>query len=155
MASPKLQRGRHSLTSAYYTVTTITQDRRPIFHNPILARIAAREFDVLSHENGAESLAWVVMPDHVHWLLQLQEQSLSRCVQRFKSRAARAINSATGSQGGIWQAGYYDHRLRNEDDLVEQARYIIANPVRRGLVPRIGDYPHWWCRWVIGGNTDW
>ena len=46
------------------------------------------------------------------------------------------------------QDGYHDHALRQEEDLRAVARYIIANPVRAGLVERIGDYPHWDAAWL-------
>ncbi|NZA28115.1 transposase [Luteimonas sp. SJ-92] len=99
-------------------------------------------------EEALDSLAWVVMPDHLHWLLQLRRSSLSRCMQAFKSRSARAVNAAGAWQGSVWQAGFYDHRLRDERDLERQSRYLIANPIRRGLVSDIDAYPYWWCRWI-------
>ena len=88
------------------------------------------------------------MPEHVHWLLCLQSTTLSRCVQVFKSRTARAINLARGTTGKVWQAGFYDHQVRNDEDLRLQARFMVPNPVRRGLVARIEEYPHWWCPWI-------
>ena len=69
-------------------------------------------------------------------------------MQAFKSRTARAINAANGSCGPVWQSGFYDHRLRSDEDLHAQARYIVANPLRQGLVERLQDYPFWWCRWI-------
>ena len=94
-------------------------------------------------------MAWVLMPDHVHWLLKLEQGSLGSCMQAFKSRTARGINAVRGASGPVWQAGFYDHQLRNDEDLAAQARYVVANPLRRGLVDRIEDYPHWWCPWIV------
>ncbi|MBN8482310.1 MAG: transposase [Xanthomonadales bacterium] len=144
MSSPKLLTGRESRPGHFYVVTTVVSRRAALFLDPALARLAA---DAM-RTGEAESLAWVVMPDHVHWLLRVGATPLSRCVQAFKSRAARAINAARGTSGPVWQAGFYDHRLRHEEDLHAQARYIVANPLRRGLVGKIEDYPHWWCQWV-------
>ena len=48
----------------------------------------------------------------------------------------------------IWQAGYYDHALRIEEDIQTVARYIVANPIRAGLVQKIADYPHWDAVWL-------
>jgi putative transposase len=48
----------------------------------------------------------------------------------------------------VWQRGFHDHALRKEEDIVSVARYIVANPVRDGLVRRIGDYPHWDAVWL-------
>ena len=148
MASPKLQRGRNSRLGAYYAVTMALDRRATLFADPALARVAGAEIC----NSPAETCAWVVMPDHVHWLLCLRSASLSRCVQAFKSRSARAMNAARGTTGKIWQAGYYDHQLRSDEDLRQQARYIVANPLRRGLVAPIEDFPHWRCGWVSGSD---
>jgi hypothetical protein len=48
----------------------------------------------------------------------------------------------------IWQAGYCDRAMRKDDDLLNTARYIIANPVRAGLAPNVGEYPHWDAIWL-------
>ncbi len=144
MSSPKLLVGRESQPGAFYMVTTVVLHRATLFLDPALARLAAEEL----LGGAADGFAWVVMPDHVHWLLQVRTTPLARCVQSFKSRSARAINAARGTSGPVWQAGYHDHRLRDDEDLRAQARYVVANPLRRGLVSKIEDYPHWWCRWV-------
>lgn len=144
MSSPRLLIGRASRPGAFYTITTVTHARKALFLRPALAAAVAEELD----RSEAETFTWVVMPDHVHWLLQLRTAPLSECVQVFKSRAARAVNALQGTRGPVWQRGFYDHRLRDGEDLQAQARYIVANPLRRGLVRRIEDYPHWHCRWI-------
>ena len=89
------------------------------------------------------------MPDHVHWLFQLVGQrELSALVKYVKSISARDINRLRGGKGRVWQAGYHDHAVRKEQSLVAIARYIILNPVRAGLVKRVGDYPYWDAVWV-------
>jgi len=83
------------------------------------------------------------MPDHFHWLFQLnQEQSLSSLMQTIKSASAHAVGRA------IWQKGYHDHAIRKDEDIQAIARYIIANPVRAGLVKKVGDYSHWDAVWM-------
>jgi REP element-mobilizing transposase RayT len=89
------------------------------------------------------------MPDHMHWLFELRAGTLATCMQRFKSLSARALRAAGRSGGAVWQAGYYDHRLRSEGDLTKQARYIVENPVRKGLVCDWRDYPYAWCRYDL------
>ena len=88
------------------------------------------------------------MPDHMHWLFRLDDALLGRCVQALKSRSARAIHQCGDKSGPFWQAGYYEHHLRDERDLRVQARYLVENPLRKGLVGRIEDHPFWWCRWI-------
>lgn len=148
MASPKLQFGRISQLGAHYAITIITDRRRLLFNSMRLAAIVVDEIRACSRSRLLDPIAWVVMPDHLHLLVGLQEGSLSRLIQGIKSRTAKAINANLGMHGVIWQAGFYDHRLRNDEDLLTQARYIVANPLRRGLVECIDDYPLWWCRWI-------
>ncbi len=95
-----------------------------------------------------QTLAYVVMPDHVHWLLVLDVESLPNVLRRFKSCSARSVNAYLGRDGRFWQAGYHEHALRREENLRTVARYIVANPLRAGLVKRIGDYSGWDAIWL-------
>jgi REP element-mobilizing transposase RayT len=65
-----------------------------------------------------------------------------------KGRSARLLNQQQGCKGRIWQPGFHDHALRHDEDRLKVARYIIANPLRAGLVNSIGAYPHWDCEWL-------
>ena len=131
-----------------FVITTITHNRALHFSNSSLAEIAVNEINHCASDGFLENHAWVVMPDHIHWLLTLRKGNLGNCLQTFKSRSARAINMLSGTCGPVWQSGFYDHCLRDDEDLLKQARYLALNPVRRGLVSRIEDYPFWWCRWI-------
>ena len=94
-------------------------------------------------------LAWVLMPDHVHWLVQVGEEgNLSRVVNRLKSASSRQVHRLMGARGPLWQQGFHDHALRAEEDLRRVARYVLANPLRAGLVQRMGAYPYWNAIWV-------
>lgn len=91
-------------------------------------------------------LAWVLMPDHAHWLLQLdQSQTLSQAVNHLKTSSARAANRQRSCTGPLWARAFHDRALRREDDLQAAARYVITNPIRAGLVCSVGDYPFWNC----------
>jgi hypothetical protein len=48
----------------------------------------------------------------------------------------------------VWQSGFHDRALRQEEELQTIARYIVANPLRAGLVKRVGDYAHWDAMWL-------
>ncbi len=102
------------------------------------------------HEAGhAETLAFVVMPDHFHWLMALSgSRPLSVCVNTVKAFSARQINRRLGRQGRVWQTGFYDRAVRRDDDLVCVARYIIANPLRAGIVKSVRDFPLWDAKWL-------
>ncbi len=95
-----------------------------------------------------QSLAWVIMPDHLHWLITLQSGDLSALMRGIKGRSALALNRVLHSQGAVWQPGFHDRALRKDEDLQSLARYIVANPLRSGLVTKIGDYPLWNAAWL-------
>ncbi len=102
----------------------------------------------IQHAGLLESLAWVVMPDHLHWMFVLGAGAgLGEVMREYKGRSVRSINLARGVRGSLWQRAYYDHALRKEDDLHDMARYIMGNPLRAGLVTDVGDYPHWDVQW--------
>ena len=147
-ASHRLRLGRHSELGRAYLLTTTTLGRVGMFADFSLARLLVAEMRRLEEEGRVASMAWVIMPDHLHWLVQLQAGELECLVRRLKSRSARAINAALGRQGSLWQSGYHDRALRREDDLLTVARYIVANPLRAGLARRLGEYPHWDAMWL-------
>ena len=139
----QLRKGRHSVAGGVYLITTVTAHRQHVFSD----FFAARSLDQVIHDpalsSRARTLAYVVMPDHLHWLMQLGDiEALSQCVQRLKSMSTKALKS------GLWQKGFHDRALRKEEDLPAIARYVVANPVRAGLVSRVGAYPHWDAIWV-------
>ncbi len=143
-----LRKGRWSETGQVYLITTVTQGRRPVFADFWCARLLVQELRAADALGWAVTWAFVVMPDHLYWLVELGDADLSRLILRVKSRSAIAINRALGHTGRLWQKGFHDHALRNEEDLRAVARYVIANPVRAGLVQSVRDYPHWDARWI-------
>jgi putative transposase len=108
------------------------------------------EMRMLHEKELIESLAWVLMPDHLHWLLIVNETHLSEIVRIFKGKSSFDLKKSFHLNGVFWQRGFYDHALRKEEDLRAAARYIVANPLRAGLVDSIADYPHWDAKWVVG-----
>ncbi len=170
MSYDALRRGRHSLHHQVYCITTVTRDRHPLFTDITTARLLVRELRRLHEQGDVISLAWVVMPDHLHWMIQLEHRSnefdptgqlddgrwsnkfdptpLSRIVKVLKARSALTINRHLCQHGSLWQRAYYDHATRKDEDIRQIARYIVANPLRAGLVRDIGDYPHWDCIWM-------
>ena len=138
-----LRKGRVSLPNHAYLVTIVAASRKHFFTSFAAARVAVRCFHDTDVARHAQTLAFVVMPDHVHWLLQLEENgSLSETVRLYKAKVSLILRQR------IWQRGFHDHVLRDDEDLRGVARYIIANPLRSGLVKSVGEYPHWDAIWL-------
>ncbi|KFE57971.1 REP-associated tyrosine transposase [Pseudomonas syringae] len=140
--------GRYSEHGRIYLITSITKNRAAFFSDWRVGKLVATQLRTAEREALVTSLAWVVMPDHFHWLIELREKSLSEVTARTKSRSNCAVNKALGRTGSIWQRGFHDRAIRREEDLKTIARYIVLNPVRAGLVSRVGDYPLWDAIWV-------
>ena len=144
-----LRQGRYSAAGNVYMITAVTACRHPVFDDFLHARCAIKAIRDSDIQGFSYTYAFVVMPDHLHWLLQLgTEETLSRVVQRVKSQITREIRRQAGSVVQIWQAGFHDQAMRTDEHLVDTARYIVANPLRAGLCRSVREYPHWDCVWV-------
>jgi putative transposase len=86
--------------------------------------------------------AYCFMPDHLHVLAEGRstDSDLARFIARFKQNAGFWHSQA--GRGRLWQDGYYDRILRDDEQTIVVARYILDNPVRAGLVARFDEYPH-------------
>jgi REP element-mobilizing transposase RayT len=146
--SRDLRRGRVSETGRIYLITAVTWNRAPIFRDVAHARRTSRICHAPATWKGASCLAWVLMPDHWHGLIELHDGDLSRVVARYKAMVSSAIKRSSGRTSPVWQKAFQDRALRKDDDVKAAARYIVANPLRAGLVDRIGDYPYWNAIWL-------
>ncbi|PKM05833.1 MAG: transposase [Gammaproteobacteria bacterium HGW-Gammaproteobacteria-4] len=144
-----LRSGRRSIGGQVYLLTVVTHQRKRIFVRNAAAIAAARVCHAPMTWGDAQALCWVLMPDHWHGLIQLGDNDhLALCVNRFKALIAKAVRCQHGANGHVWQRGFHDHALRREEDMRAIARYIVYNPVRAGLVARVGDYPYWNAVWL-------
>jgi putative transposase len=144
-----LRKHRYTACNQVYLITTVTWQRFPVFGDLLSGRIVVNEMRRLENEGAAATLAWVLMPDHLHWLMQLQVgERLHHVVKNLKGRSSRSLNDYRLTKGAVWQPAYHDHAVRRDEDLKKLARYIIANPLRAGIVKDIGEYPLWDCTWL-------
>jgi len=146
--SRALRRGRCSLTGQAYLVTTVTDQRIPWFQVFSFAALMCRSLNHPDCLRDAEALCWVLMPDHLHLLLVLDDAGLSTVMKSLKARSAILLNREIGRRGRFWESGFHDRALRREEDLLTVARYIVGNPLRAGLVKRVADYPYWNAAWL-------
>lgn len=138
-----LRKGRVSETNRIYFITAATSKRQPVFSNFKHARQLVNVLRQDAVLQRTQTLCFVVMPDHLHWLMQLEQgHELSRVVRDVKSISSIRIGYS------IWQKGFYDHAVRKEEDIRSLARYIVANPIRAGLVESVGQYSHWDSAWL-------
>ncbi len=171
----RLSNHDYGAASAYF-ITICTQERRRILSTVVGADVpdgpsGDRTYGVALFEKGkiAERIlrqmsdfyekisvdAYVMMPDHIHFLLQIQatcegegygggpsgtpvptqNSTLSRFVSSFK----RCCNKEYGKD--IWQRRFYDHITRDREDYERHLRYILENPARRYLADNAEKIP--------------
>lgn len=144
-----LREGRHSSAGQIYWVTFATKQRQRLFEDHEAARIVARSIADRRLWYRSGLLAWVLMPDHWHGLVELGcFDELSVVVQRLKTNTARSLRSQCPAVSSVWSAGFHDRAVRPDENLLAAARYLVANPVRAGLVRKVGEYPYWNAVWV-------
>jgi REP element-mobilizing transposase RayT len=84
--------------------------------------------------------AWVIMPNHVHVLLD-PHRAVSEVTRAVKSASAREANQVLGRRGmAFWQDESYDHWVSDAEEFNGIVRYIESNPVDAGLASRIEDW---------------
>ena len=101
------------------------------------SRIAPLTEDALQYFDGTRYrlLAWCVMPNHVHSLIEMVEgYSLGGILHSWKSYTAKQANRILGRSGQYWDEDYYDRYIRDDDHLRIAIGYIEQNPVKARLV---------------------
>ena len=85
--------------------------------------------------------AWVVMPNHVHVILE-PATVLPDIMRWLKGRTSRSANRILGRTGEhFWQDESWDHWVRSREELQDLITYVENNPVRAGLVKSKEEWP--------------
>ncbi len=77
--------------------------------------------------------AWVIMPNHVHVVVEVWKVPLAKLIGHWKGKSARLVNVHLGRSGKFWQDDYYDSLIRDETHLKRAIRYTEQNPVKACL----------------------
>ena len=141
---------RNFVPGATYFFTVTLADRRSSFlidHVPAL-RAA---FRTCRRERPFRIDAIVVLPDHLHAIFTLPQgdADFSARWRRIKGHfSSHMITSGafarrhSNDDFALWQRRFWEHTIRNEADFARHVDYIHFNPVKHGLVTRVGDWPY-------------
>jgi putative transposase len=134
MAQPKRLPGISYQGFSAYFVTSVTNDRTNAFGCIDFGRLAKQELIAIAEREQFAVSAYCLMPDHAHLLLSAQghQSDLRRMISSWKQRTGFAWSRRDA--GRLWQHGYWERVLRDEEAILPIARYVIENPVRAGLV---------------------
>ncbi len=100
-------------------------------------RIAALVAQALRQFDGQRYhlVAWCIMPNHVHVLIQqIEGHPLAKVIQSWKSFTAHEANKHLGRSGDFWMPDYFDRFIRDAEHFAAEVEYIHQNPVKAGLV---------------------
>jgi len=128
---------RHFLPNCMVFLTLVCANRKPWLQPSCdKARLMSIIGD-LRLEYGFQFHAWVILDDHMHLLVTDPDCSIPAWIQKLKLRFVR---SHPDRPVQIWQGRYWDHVIRDGNDLRRHLDYIHHNPVKHGLVSVTGDY---------------
>jgi REP element-mobilizing transposase RayT len=138
----RLHNYRHSVAGARYFITCCTGGRLAGLTQPAIRETILNEVQQSDHQEDTTTLAFVLMPDHLHWLFSLGARlAIGRVVARLKAETHATLGKADFS----WQRDFFEHRLRSEESAEDYARYLFLNPYRARLLPPASTWPGWWC----------
>ena len=132
----------------FFTVNLADRSRRLLMERIDELRAAVR---IVKSKHPFEIVAWVVLPDHLHavWTLPAEDADFSTRWMLIKTGFSRSIERTETiresrlhkGERGIWQRRFWEHQIRDDDDLQRHVDYVHINPVKHGHVKRAADWP--------------
>jgi len=130
---------RFQKTGQVHYITFSCYRRRPNLKSDEACATFVAALERIRRDYGLCIYGYVVMPEHVHLLLNEPRRStFAQAIKSLKQGVARRL--ALRAQDSFWQARYYDFNVWSERKFVEKLRYIHRNPVKRGLVEKPEDW---------------
>ena len=116
-----------------YFVTAVTHQRAPLLiENRDLFRLSIKKVRPIL---PFDLIAWVLLPDHLHLIIDPGAFDLSNLMQQIKLSFAFHTRRRIGLyRGKIWQSRFWDHIIRDQEDMNRHIDYIHYNPVKHGRV---------------------
>lgn len=132
----------------FFTVTLRDRHSRQLTHSIGILRQAFRK---TLHARPFSCDAIVILPDHIHtiWTLPPGDMGYPGRWKAIKSNFSRGLEKSgipvekrQNGSSRVWQRQYWEHTIRDKDDLNRHIDYIHINPVKHGWVKRVADSPY-------------
>ena len=150
---------RFYLPDAIVFVTCVTKNRYPYLKSRKEVNLFFMTLAKVNEIKPFKLLAFVILPDHFHWLMKVDDSSenfskIMHSIQRNSTlNYKRAHNNQTPIK--IWQRGFWDHMIRDENDLERHFDYIHWNPVKHGYIVKPEKWPYsTYGEWVGSGYYE-
>lgn len=134
------------------------RDFRPIFTEDCFARLVIHEFRRFCDSHPAKLIAYVVMPTHMHGMINPRDGDAIRFLKNFKAAVTIAVDNLANNQNRqdirdwlahtsdghrqLWQDGKHDFFLWSERLIYQKMDYIHNNPLKAGLAQHANEYPY-------------
>jgi putative transposase len=142
------RRPREEVEGAVHHVFARGNDRRDIFVDDVDRRIYLATLGRVTKRQRWRCLAYCLMPNHVHLLVETPNANLGAGMQRLHGDYAHIFNERHGRSGHVFQGRFGSVRMATDEQLWTAAAYVALNPVTAGLC----ETPEEW-RWSSHGST--
>src|SRR5258705_12945496 len=136
--------------ATYFFTVNLAQRSQALLVEHVASLRAAFKYVRIRHPFTVAAI--VILPDHLHavWTLPPDDNDFALRWPLIKTAFSRGLflneNRSFSRQAkherGVWQRRYWEHLVRDEDDLSRHIDYIHMNPIKHGLVTRLADWPH-------------
>ncbi len=143
------------MPGGWYFFTVVSFERRPILTTAVGLKSLRIALDTTKSRHPFTTVAWVVLPDHLHCIWQLPESDADystrwRLIKTYFTREyLRALvvttqevtpSRARHREKAVWQRRFWEHCIRDDEDLRRHINYIHFNPVKHGFVTEATDW---------------
>ena len=142
---------RVKIQGGTYFFTLVTNHRYPIFTNINVTNLFLDAQQHIRNFRPFNLVAFCILPDHIHllWEMPTNDADYSLRIGEIKKRFSRKYIHKHGNavvknptqikrgESGIWQRRFWEHYIRDEQDLARHIDYIHYNPVKHGLVNQV------------------
>jgi len=145
---------RSKCEGAHYFFTVVTYNRKRLFCSEWARRCLHEAIAETQSRYPYEPIAFCLMPEHLHCIWRLPEDDanysirwslikgmFTRRYRRGDRRESMPLSRTRKGEACVWQRRFWEHRIRDEPDLVRHINYVHNNPLKHGLVKRLEDWP--------------
>ena len=140
--NPRLKGFDYSLPHAYF-ITICCKDKKEIFTEDNLNKNIINCLLSERKKMGFKIFVYCLMKDHIHFIITPpgNGQTISDFTGRFKSVSSKVLRE-NSIKNSVWQGRFYDHVIRRDEDFEDIVKYVLNNPVRKGIVQKWEDYKY-------------
>lgn len=131
------------IQKSFVFITIVTNDRIPILTNNI--NLLYKNFNNVSKFYDFKLISYVILKDHIHCIIKPTNiNEYPKIIKSFKYSFTKQFNVGlvNPTYKKLWQNRYWEHTIRDENDLYKHLDYIHYNPIKHSFVTKAIDYPY-------------